>query len=249
MDTRHRQVNCSGERMINVILAERQGTFRVGLASLLAAEEDIRVIGQPRSVDWLMDTLEKFQSRVLVLSSGYLNRLEEINKVATRQQTSVLLLAEPEDTIPTQFHGEIQGVIQRSEAESIVAQCVRHLARGGKVLRLERDESAEFSQDFAGIRVRQRLSLLERRIMAFVVKGYSNREIAFVMDTTEQDIKTLLRRIFDMTGVCDRFELALFVLHNRTLAQATREARPVFALNSIAAIHSLRESHRRTTVN
>ena len=69
--------------------------------------------------------------------------------------------------------------------------------------------------------VRDRLSDRELRIVAAVVQGYKNREIAPQLYTSEQMIKNALRKIFDKIGVSDRLELALFVVHHRILAQAT----------------------------
>jgi DNA-binding CsgD family transcriptional regulator len=59
------------------------------------------------------------------------------------------------------------------------------------------------------------------RIIAAIVQGYKNREIAAQLYTSEQVVKNALRNIFDKIGVSDRLELALFVVHHRILAQAT----------------------------
>ena len=69
--------------------------------------------------------------------------------------------------------------------------------------------------------MRKRLSERELRIIAAIVQGYKNREIAMQLYTSEQVIKNALRNIFDKIGVSDRLELALFVVHHRILAQAT----------------------------
>jgi DNA-binding CsgD family transcriptional regulator len=58
------------------------------------------------------------------------------------------------------------------------------------------------------------------RIVALIVQGCKNREIATRLKTTEQVIKNYLRSIYDKTGVSDRLELALFTLHHRVLAEA-----------------------------
>ena len=61
------------------------------------------------------------------------------------------------------------------------------------------------------------------RIVALIVQGCKNREIAIRLKTTEQVIKNYLRSIYDKTGVSDRLELALFTIHHRVLAQAAAE--------------------------
>jgi len=44
-----------------------------------------------------------------------------------------------------------------------------------------------------------------------------NKEIAFEFGTTEQNIKNYLRKIYDLLGVADRLELALYCLHNKII--------------------------------
>jgi len=78
-------------------------------------------------------------------------------------------------------------------------------------------------EDMVGLRVRDRLTPKEMRIVALIVQGCKNREIAQRLKTTEQVIKNYLRSIYDKTGVGDRLELALFTIHHRVLAQAAAE--------------------------
>ena len=219
------------------------------MASALAAEDDIRIVGQPQSLQQLMNGLRQFRARVLVLSSAYLGHFDEIKRCAEAQRTAILLLAEREVAISQQLSAQVQGVVQRSESESTVVQCVRHLARGGRVVRLAYNQSSDIGQDSVGIRVRQRLSQLELKIVAFVVRGHKNREIALQMGATEQGIKNALRRIFDKTGVSDRLELALFVLHHQILALSTVDAYPAPVMNSVQVMRSNNGIGRWPAVN
>lgn len=77
--------------------------------------------------------------------------------------------------------------------------------------------------DAVGARVRDRLTPKEIKIVALIVQGFKNKEIASTLGTTEQVIKNYLRSIYDKTGVSDRLELALFTIHHRVLAQAAAE--------------------------
>ncbi len=235
--------------MINIILADHQKIFRIGLASVLAAEDDIRIVSQPHSVDLLLHALQKLRAQVLVLSSAFLSQLHEVKPDAVARQTSTLLLAEPEDQISAPFAAHVQGVIRRPAAKATLAQGVRHLVQGGEVPPVWQEELASIPQDAAGIRVRQRLSFLERRIAAFVVQGYRNSEIAARMGTTEYEVKDSLSKVFEKTGVYDRLELALFMLHHHTRQPEVAGARPIPPLNSMPEIHSFRQSRGPATVD
>jgi DNA-binding NarL/FixJ family response regulator len=83
---------------------------------------------------------------------------------------------------------------------------------------VESKETAE--NDLVGARVRDRLTAKELKIVALIVQGYKNKEIATQLGTTEQVIKNYLRNVYDKIGVSDRLELALFTIHHRILAEA-----------------------------
>jgi DNA-binding CsgD family transcriptional regulator len=75
-------------------------------------------------------------------------------------------------------------------------------------------------QDPVGERVRGHLTPRQMRIAALLIQGHKNKEIGLRLGTTEQAIKNELRNIYDKSGASDRLELALFILHHRTLAEA-----------------------------
>ena len=238
--------------MINVILADHQRVFRIGMASALAAEDDIRIVGQPHTVDQLLNGLQSFRAHVLVLSSAYLGSVAEIKEIAARQQTAILLLEETGTVGLTKFSPEVDGVIQRSADDSTVVRCIRQLACDGSVSRFmpkQANQKAELRHDSVGLRVRQRLSRRELRIIALVVQGYKNREIASHIGSTEQGIKNSLRRIFDTTGVYDRLELALFVLYHGIVVSGQADGHRTSVQAALATIQSYRDKAYRRTVN
>jgi DNA-binding NarL/FixJ family response regulator len=207
--------------MINVIIADNQAIFRAGIAKVLAVEEDIRIVGQPQSPEQLMNALERLRSHVLILSTSFLSILEKILESAAERQTAVLMLAENGEVASDFMRMGVQGVIFRSVNGNVAIEAVRRLSRGESFLQSPNPSDADVSDDLVGARVRERLSDRELRIIAAVVQGYKNREIAMQLYSTEQMIKNALRNIFDKIGVSDRLELALFVVHHRMLAQAT----------------------------
>ena len=63
------------------------------------------------------------------------------------------------------------------------------------------------------------LTAKELLIVALVVQGYKNKEIAAELGTTEQVIKNYLRKVYDKIGVSDRLEVALFMIRHRVFSQ------------------------------
>src|SRR5271166_6212187 len=131
------------------------------------------------------------------------------------------MLVENTETAADFMRMGVQGVIYRCASGNIVVEAVRRLSRGEPFLQSPNRTDCEVSEDLVGARVRDRLSDRELRIIAAVVQGFKNRDIALQLYTSEQMVKNSLRNIFDKIGVSDRLELALFTIHHRILAQAT----------------------------
>jgi DNA-binding NarL/FixJ family response regulator len=205
--------------MINVIIADNQAIFRAGIAKVLAVEDDMRIVGQPQSPEQLLNALDKLRAHVLLFATIFLPQLGDIRLLASRQGTALLVLAETGQAANSYLQMGAQGVIYRSVNSPTVLEAVRRLARGEKFVHAP--TALGMNEDIVGIRVRNRLSTKEIRIVAAVVRGYRNREVAELVGTSEQVVKNALRGIYDKIGVSDRLELALFVLNHRILAQAT----------------------------
>ncbi len=211
--------------MINVIIADHQAIFRAGVAKVLAVEDDIRIVGQPQSSEQMLNALERLRARVLLISTSFLPLFSEIQALTACHNTAILVLAESGDGASAFIAMGAQGVVYRSVNGSTIVEAVRRVARGETFVHSPNSMVTEISEDLVGMRVRDRLSEKELRIVAAVVRGYKNREIAMQIFTTEQVIKNALRVVFDKIGVSDRLELALFVLHHRMLAHATAAVR------------------------
>ena len=80
--------------------------------------------------------------------------------------------------------------------------------------------------------MRDRLTPKELQIVALIVQGCKNKDIALQLGTKEQVIKNYLRSIYDKTGVSDRLELALFTIHHHVLAEAAAKAGTLLQMKS-----------------
>src|SRR4029077_18132963 len=114
----------------------------------------------------------------------------------------------------------VHGVVYRNVTGAALVECVRKVARGENWVQDVAVPSELTENDMVGLRVRDRLTQKELRIVALIVQGYKNKEIANQLGTTEQVIKNYLRNVYDKIGVSDRLELALFTIHHRILAEA-----------------------------
>jgi DNA-binding NarL/FixJ family response regulator len=206
--------------MNKVILADSQAIFRAGTAKVLALDDDLRIIAQCSDAERMMHAVTTFPGAVLIFASALKPELPRLRVILETMGSRGIVIAENNESPSPYMQQGFHDVIFRNTTGSALVECVRRVAAGEVWQPLKAMLTEIPDEDMVGTRVRDRLTPKEMRIVALIVQGCKNREIALRLKTTEQVIKNYLRSIYDKTGVSDRLELALFTLHHRVLAEA-----------------------------
>jgi DNA-binding NarL/FixJ family response regulator len=206
--------------MVKVVLADCQALFRAGISRILSGEDEFRIVAQCSDGSRLASALFSLRAGLVIVSSTL--RVDLTGLVAQAQSIGGRVIIIAEDSEP--FHPYsalgVSGVIYRSTTSAAFLECVRRVCRGESFVPAG---VATPEEDLVGTRARAQLTPKELKILALVLEGLRNKEIAARLDTTEQVVKNKLRSVYDKTGVSDRLELALFALHHRVLAAAAAE--------------------------
>ncbi|MEO6828532.1 MAG: response regulator transcription factor [Acidobacteriaceae bacterium] len=210
--------------MKKIILADNQPIFRAGVAKTLALQDDIRIVAQCMDNERLMQAVRTFRSSIIVFSSSLQPDLPALIQAGQAAGSRLIVIAENTESLHTYASHGFSGVVFRDVAGNELVECVNSVAAGQTHLQQKSGRSLAEEPDAVGARVRDRLTAKEIKIVALIVQGYKNKEIASHLGTTEQVIKNYLRNVYDKTGVSDRLELALFTIHHRTLAEAAAQA-------------------------
>jgi DNA-binding NarL/FixJ family response regulator len=209
--------------MIRLILADNQAMFRAGAARVLALEDDMRIAAQCEDGEKLFAAIEGLRGSVILVASSL--RLDAKDLLArTRAAGSrVILVAENAELVAEDVAVLVDGILCRNVPGTVLADCVRRVA-GGQHFVQHSNVTTMQAADTVGTRVRDRLTPKEMQIVALILQGCKNKDIAEQLGTKEQVIKNYLRSIYDKSGVSDRLELALFTIHHRALAEAAAKA-------------------------
>jgi DNA-binding NarL/FixJ family response regulator len=209
--------------MIRLILADNQAIFRAGAARVLALEDDMRIAAQCEDGEKLFSAIEALRGSVLLTASSL--RLDPKDLLArTRSAGSrIILVAENAEQVAQNVAALVDGVLCRNVLGTVLVDCVRRVAAGQHFVQHSNVTTMQ-AADSVGARVRDRLTPKEMQIVALIVQGCKNKDIATQLGTKEQVIKNYLRSIYDKSGVSDRLELALFTIHHRALAEAAARA-------------------------
>jgi DNA-binding NarL/FixJ family response regulator len=209
--------------MNRLILADNQAIFRAGAARVLALEDDMRIVAQCENAEKFIAAMETFRGSILLVASSLHPDFVALFSRSKELGSRVILVAENAEHVADEVIVLLDGIVGRSVAGPELVDCVRRVSRGQRFMQLANVTTMQ-AADSVGARVRDRLTPKEMQIVALIVQGCKNKEIASQLGTKEQVIKNYLRGIYDKTGVSDRLELALFTIHHRVLAEAAAKA-------------------------
>ena len=217
--------------MTRLILADNQAIFRAGAARVLALEDDIRLVAQCDDAQKLSAAVDAYNGVIVLFASGMKQDLPTLLERISKAGSRAILIAENNEEVPEPVARLLHGVVFRSVAGNDLVDCVRKVTRGQRCL-IATNVTTIQNPDSVGARVRDRLTPKEMQIVALIVQGCKNKDIALQLNTKEQVIKNYLRAIYDKTGVSDRLELALFTIHHKVLAEAAAKVGNLLQMKS-----------------
>ena len=164
--------------MNKVILADSQAIFRAGTAKVLAMDEDMRIIAQCTDLDRMMHAIATFPGSIVVFAASLRPDMARLRTLLEATGSRGIVIAENNETASAFLQQGFRGVVFRNVTGPALVECVRRVAAGDTWTppQLMMPESPE--EDLVGARVRDRLTPKEMRIVALIVQGCKNREIA-----------------------------------------------------------------------
>ena len=234
--------------MKKIILADSQAIFRAGTAKVVAMDEDLRIIAQCTDVERMMHAITTFPGAIVLFAASLKPDMARMRVLIEATGSRGIVIAENHENPSTYVQMGFRGVVFRNVTGQAMVECIHRIAAGETSVPSQLQVADSPEEDVVGTRVRDRLTPKEMRIVALIVQGCKNREIAQRLKTTEQVIKNYLRSIYDKTGVSDRLELALFTIHHRVLAQAAAEVGSKLEAEERAAAQAAQTVSSRTQV-
>jgi two-component system nitrate/nitrite response regulator NarL len=222
------------KRSIRVLVADLEAIFRIGLKKVLGVEDDLRVVAQADKAPQLPGLAKKFKPDLLFVQAEMLGRDPRDSIFRIRQAWAparIIITASAlaaEETARYVEAGAV-GVILKSVNPALFVKSARRVMRNE--LWLPEQHSAHVAGPLKGVpaaplRPADTLTRREKSIIACLVQGWRNREIALRLRLTEQTVKNYLRTIYDKVGVSDRLELVLYAIHQRMELPPIPQAEP-----------------------
>ena len=209
---------------IRVVIADSHDLFRQGLSSLLTRQLDIKIVGEAKDGDELLQMMRDLRPDVLLMEV-YMRGVDGLQTVyelmAEYSETTIAILTSSEDDndVLSAVKMGVKGYILKNSSLDELVQAVQALSQGGAYF-----SSSMFTkvlQEFTHLARRRDLQEAkgidaltdrEKDVLRLVARGATNRDIAEELIITENTVKVHLRNILDKLQLRNRQQAAAYAV-------------------------------------
>lgn len=196
---------------IRVLLIENQTLTRIGIRTVLDVEEDIEIIAEAADGANGFNFFKNLQPDVTILSLRLPDTcaIDELKDYfAENKRAKIIVLAETagDAEISKALKKGALGYICKDVAPQELIKAIRVVNAGKKYIP---SEIAEILSENLG---QEELTPAEQKILQRIVKGESNKEIAYNLKISENTVKTHVANILDKLNVSDRTSAATLAI-------------------------------------
>ena len=193
---------------IRVVIADLYPVIRTGLAAVLEAEPDFRIVAHCADSASCIKAIQEFRPDIAIVDVS----LPEILAVISSEglPTRIVLFTALEKPELRLFHAVgVHAVVRKDADPQSLLQTLRQVASGQKILQ---PPGGDAEKAITALTDR------ERQILRLVSEGLSNKEIGRRLKITDGTITVHLHHIFEKLQVSNRTALAAVYLSPRDQA-------------------------------
>jgi DNA-binding NarL/FixJ family response regulator len=199
--------------MIRVLLADDHAVVRTGLERLIAATEDLEVVGAAADGEEAAELAERHAPDVVLmdLEMPRVDGIEATRRIcagASGAHVVVLTSFSDRDRILDALDAGAVGYLLKDAEPDELLRGIRSAARGESPLDPKAARSVLEAR--ATARPPLELTVREREVLECVAAGLPNKLIARRLEISEKTVKAHLTRVYQAIGVTDRTQAALW---------------------------------------
>ena len=214
--------------MIDIVLVDDEALVRAGLAALLGAEDDLRVVGEADDGSRVLDLVRRTRPDIVVMDV----RMPRVDGIQATRTLLSSLAAPPKVVVLTTFEnddhvyaalraGACGFLLKRTRPEEIVA-AIRLVHAGDALLFPAAIRGLAARQPAADPRAAKAVGTLTEReanTLVLMARGRSNAEIADELVIGVETVKTHVSNVLSKLGARDRTQ-AVIAAYDAGLVQA-----------------------------
>ncbi|SDF76144.1 LuxR C-terminal-related transcriptional regulator [Terriglobus roseus] len=209
-------------RVVRIVLIDDHVLFREGLRSVLEGNDAFSIVGTASTLPDALELCAKGPSFDLALIDYQLhtddntaNGLEVLRTLrASRPEANAIVLTGglPTDTLLEILKQHRAGVFLKTEPVSELLIAIEKTLRGEVAISAKAAEALLQATEL-GNTAAAPASFSERDLLVLrlITEGLANKEIAIHLNTSESNVKAILQRLFEKTGVRSRSQLVRYV--------------------------------------
>ncbi|HEX2855085.1 MAG TPA: response regulator transcription factor [Opitutaceae bacterium] len=208
------------KKRVRVMLVDDSEVVRMGLRTLLSAESSLEIVAEAGTVSGAVEICSRIKPEVLLLDlrlpdgSGFdacRQVLQRVPDIRVLVLTSVADDSLVDEAIRAGAHGYL---LKEINGRGLV-QAILDVAAGKSIL--DPAITARVMQVMKSggpVKIANVLSTQERRVLALVAEGKTNKEIGLGLDLSEKTVKNYLANIFAKLNISTRTQAALYYTQN-----------------------------------
>ena len=213
--------------MIGVLLVDDHAVVREGLRAFLELQEDFQVVGEASDGEEAVVAAEALQPDVILMDLVMpkldgVGAMRELRARAPGSRVIALTSFLDDDRLMPAIHAGAAGYLLKDVEPSELARAIRAAHAGQAIIapsaaaRLVR-AIADGSRAVLG--EPERLTRREREVLELIVRGRSNKMIAFELGISEKTVKAHVGHLLAKLGVTDRTQAALLAVREGLVGQ------------------------------
>jgi two-component system, NarL family, nitrate/nitrite response regulator NarL len=212
---------------IDIVIADDHAILREGVRKLLESESEMRVVGEAADCEETVRVVSIIKPQILLLDlsmskkSG-IEALRDISRLGLPTRTIILTATIDQEQVVEVLQLGARGIVMKHSATNALLESIRCVASGKHWV--DQESVPHLIQAVRGMEPpvrasadKQDLGLTPRemQIIALIVVGYTNKDIARELKISQNTSKHHLTNIFNKLGVSNRLELVLYAIDNR----------------------------------
>jgi DNA-binding NarL/FixJ family response regulator len=210
---------------VKVLVVDDHALFRRGITTVLASQENIKIMGEAADGLEAIEKAEKLAPDVILmdLNMPRCSGLEATQVLHTKMpQMNILVLTVSDneaDLFAAIKFGATGYILKNTEPEDLI-QAILHIAQGGVIISpvmatklLSEFKDLDTGQEKKPVKEAEaNLSPREEEVLHLVSQGATNKEIADSLFISENTVKTHLRNIMDKLHLVNRSQAAAYAV-------------------------------------
>src|SRR5579859_2949749 len=193
------------ENKIRILVADDHALIRMGLVSLMNTEPDITVVAEAADGQQAVDLFAKHHPDLVLMDlrmpvKNGIDATIEIRRKSPAARVLMLTTFDGDEDIHQALQAGAQGYVLKGSTGENLIPALRALAAGQRWI------PSDVAKRLASRRTYEELTPREVEVLQQLAKGLANKEIADVLNITENTTKGHLKNIIGKLRVADRTE-------------------------------------------